>query len=213
MLVDGFPQTFPVNAPQGLTGPVKSYLYWQYQDDPACQAFVDAYNSLAGDMVAWFNYIQLPIYTGLSGALLDWVAGGLYGYTRPTLSQAQYRAIGAYGTYDYGRLGYGLQSITSTSQFENVNDDIFKRMITWHRYRGDGLQYSTPWLKRRVHRFLNGPNGVSPYIDNTYDVSVAYSNRTVTITIPNNATSQIFQYAMQNGVLAVPFGYTYNLVL
>jgi hypothetical protein len=209
-MINGFPQTFPVNQPQGLTSTVKSYLYWEYQDDPSCQAFVDAFNDLADDMVSWFNNINLPIYTQLSGLLLDWVSNGLYGYYRPTLTQGQSRAIGAYGTDTFGQLpGYGQQQITATGQYELVNDDIFKRMITWHRYRGDGQQYSTSWLKRRVHRFLNGPNGVSPYIDQTYDVSVAYSGNIITITIPNNATSQIFQYAMQNGVLAVPVGYTY----
>ena len=70
-----------------LTKTIPSYLYKEYDDDEALQAFVDAFNASAQDYVDWFNTIELPVYTSptSSGDLLDWVAEGLYGIPRPSL--------------------------------------------------------------------------------------------------------------------------------
>ena len=205
--------TYPPTGPTGLTSTINSYLFQEYADDAALQTFVNAYNQLSQDMLNWFNDVNLPIYSGLSGPLLDWVANGFFGIYRPVLSVDQVTSIAAYGTVQMGGLAYGQQKITINGQFIQVNDDIFQRVMTWHLYRGDGFLYSTSWLKRRVHRFLNGPNGISPYIDQTYDVSIAYSGSNVTITVPNNATGQVLQYAIADGILALPFAYTYTVVL
>lgn len=205
--------TFPPTGPMGITKVIPSYLYYQYNDDPACQAFVDAQNVMSQYFLDWFQNINLPIYTGIFGPMLDWVANGLYNMYRPTLSVEQVNSIGAFGTFQFGGLQFGGDQVTISGQTIPVTDDVFQRVITWHRYKGDGYQYCTPWLKRRVHRFLNGPNGISPYIDSTYDVSVHYSGTNVTITIPNNQIGQVFQYCVADGVLALPIGYTYTVAL
>lgn len=144
---------------------IPSYLYVQYQGDADLQAFVDAYNNLAQQYLDWFNTVNLPIYTGLSGLMLDWVGAGLYGLPRPTIgtpSGAVYN-VGIYNmvTYNSGTVGAIV-----------VSDDVYKRILTWKLSREDGQYMNIDWLKRRCKRFLVGANGTSPAISNTYEISV-----------------------------------------
>lgn len=76
--------TFPPASNPLLTQVIRAYLYQEYADDDDLQAFWKAYNDLAQQYVDWFSTIGLPIYTGLSGDLLTWVARGLYGARRPS---------------------------------------------------------------------------------------------------------------------------------
>ena len=62
-----------------------SYLYTQYNGDPDLEAFFTAYNELSQSNLDKINTLNLPIYTTKSGVLLEWVALGLYGFTRPVL--------------------------------------------------------------------------------------------------------------------------------
>ncbi len=140
-----------------LTATIPSYLYQQYADDVDLQAFVASYNVLAQEYVDWFSTISLPVYTGplIEGSLLDWVAEGLYGIRRPTLS----------GT-------------------TVVDDDVFKRVISWHFFKGDGQVFNIRWLKRRVMRFLEGTDGTDPGVNQTYQISVWFSGtNTVNINV------------------------------
>jgi hypothetical protein len=43
-----------------------------------------------------------------------------------------------------------------------TNDDLYRRILTWHFFKGDGNYFSTRFMKRRVWRFLYGYNGVNP---------------------------------------------------
>lgn len=68
--------------------------------------------------------------------------------------------------------------------FYATTDDVFKRIITWHFYKGDGKVFTIRWLKRRIMRFLEGTNGTAPNIDQTYQVSVSFGvGNQVNITI------------------------------
>ena len=71
------------------TKTIPSYLYWQYQNDPDIAAFVTVYNQDTQSIVDWFNSVNLPIYTQLSGNLLDWVGQGVYGYPRPIIGSSK----------------------------------------------------------------------------------------------------------------------------
>jgi hypothetical protein len=197
-----------------------AYLYEQYADDENVQAFVTAYNTIVQQYLTWFATIGLPIYTGLSGDLLDWVANGLYGLYRPTLVISSTNLYAAYGQIPFGYLiptygGAGYGQIIDVEQASSVmvTDDIFQRIMTWHLYRGDGYQFSMKWLKRRIHRFLNGTNGIAPAVqDNTYDVNVTVSGIAFTITIATSAVANFFSLCVSNGVLALPFQYTFTVV-
>lgn len=170
--------SFPPTAPTTLTEPIPSYLYQQYADDDDLQAFVNAYNALAGIYVTWFATIALPVYTGaqISGPLLDWVAEGIYGFIRPSLSSNQRRVIGPFDTYAYNTWPLNKQTILGPTNVTVTSDDNFKRIITWNFYKGDGTTFNIRWLKRRIMRFLIGENGSAPNIQNTYPISITFGN-------------------------------------
>lgn len=194
---------------------IPSYLYVQYADDDNLQALVMAYNQVATEFLTWFNTLNLPIYTGgvVSGPLLDWVAQGLYGIMRPSITTGAILTRGATNVFPTNVEATDQRQRINNEVLQSVNDDIFRRVITWNFYKGDGFVFSTEWLKRRIVRFLNGPNGISPVIDNTYQVSASVSGTTFTIvcktTTPNNGT--LLNALINSGACATPFPYTFSL--
>jgi hypothetical protein len=125
---------------------IPAYVYQQYADDADVQAFFSNYNTAAQQFLTWFATVGLPVYTGLSGSLLDWVGVGLYGIPRPTLGNAL------------------------------VSDDVYQRCMTWALYKGDGTLFNIRWLKRRIMRFLEGTNGTDPGVNQTYQISVRFGS-------------------------------------
>jgi hypothetical protein len=207
------PGPFPPPGPTSLQKTIPSYLYEQYRNDDNLAAFVRAYNKLTQQYVTWFNQINLPVYTGplIAGSLLDWVAEGLYGITRPALGSGTNRNLGPYNTVAYNTLAYnqlkkiGPQNVTATT------DDIFKRIITWNFYKGDGKVFNIRWLKRRVMRFLEGTNGVNFNVSTTYSVSVTFGvGNQVNINLSNTIRT------VTGGAIYNRFGYNriaYNATL
>ena len=137
------------------TKTISSYLYQGFQDDSDVAAFVASYNSMTQGYVDYLNNVGLPIYTQLSGALLDWIGAGYYGYPRPTIGIP---AGAIFGTAAFNTVQFGSGSLNAIT----VNDDIYKRILTWKLQRGDGMYCTIPFLKKRITRFLLGVNGTSP---------------------------------------------------
>lgn len=209
---------FPPAGPVTVLATIPSYLYVQYKDDDDLQAFVNGYNGMAQDYVDWFNQANLPIYTGLAGSLLDWVAAGLYGITRPTLESFAIAARGMVNTYELNTLELNEYVPGTPAQFFLASDDVFKRVITWHFYKGDGKVFSLLWLKRRVLRFLYGTNGTDVNVADTSGVSITISGHTVTIDLSRitNVTTallQTFEYAVASSILELPPQYTFTVTL
>lgn len=192
---------------------IPSYLYVQYADDDTLQAFISAYNGMAQEYVSWFNQVGLPVWTGglISGALLDWIGQGLYGISRPVFTTSTVSVAGPIATYPIATVPIAARVVTQSGTSTIANDDIYKRVMTWNLYAGDGKQFTTRWLKRRIARFLHGLNGTDPGISTTNDVSVAQTAGAFTITVPNNQVGQFLQQAFANGVLSLPFQYTYTV--
>jgi hypothetical protein len=167
---------FPPLSPATLTQTIPAYLYEEYNDDESLQAFFGAYNGFAQAYVSWFATIGLPIYTStqISGALLDWVAQGIYGFVRPAISAGETRAQGAYDTYAYNTLAYNARKLREPTNIVATTDDVFRRCITWNFYKGDGYTFNVRYLKRRLMRFMLGTNGTAPNIDQTYPISVTF---------------------------------------
>jgi hypothetical protein len=171
---------------------IPSYLYTQYADDDDLQAFVASYNQITQTYINTFNQLNLPVYTGLSGALLDWVGRGVYGYPRPTIPAVAATTIGPINTYgpDFF-VPLNTQESTAASNY-NTTDDIYKRLLTWHFYKGDGKVFNISWLKRRIVRFLYGTDGISPVITQTYDIGVTFSaGNNVDIIMPASPQADI----------------------
>lgn len=171
-----------------LTNVIPSYLYLQYADDEDLQAFIRAYNTLAQNYIDAFNTLNLPIYTSaqINGYLLDWVAAGLYGLQRATIGTFNNPRFGPINTWALNTITFN--GVSGIEQF-TLSDDAFKRVITWHFYKGDGKVFNIVWLKRRIERFLFGANG-SDYNSPTYRISVSFDGiRTVIIRIINRIIS------------------------
>ena len=195
--------TFPPTGPVTLTKTIPATLYQEYNDDEDCQAFFSAYNTLAQGYVDWFVNTPLAVYTNpnISGSLLDWVALGLYGMARPTLSSGQFLSRGPYNTWAYNTIPFNKLIRLGPSNIAVTTDDVFKRILTWNLYRGDGMVFSIRWLKRRVMRFLTGANGSAPNIDNTDPVSVTVGDNIITIALSTGGR------VITGGALYNRFGY------
>lgn len=214
-----------------LQNTVPAYLFREYADDDNLQAFWASYNAMAQAYQTWFATVGLPYYPGLSGALLDWVALGLYG-SAPTALESQTASVkGPLNTEALDTAALNTFS-PAAETFYNLTDDAFQRIITWNAFKGDGKRFSMPWLKRRVMRFLVGANGQDPTVvspgqqvgtENTSAISARIAAGVCTVNInqalasvlvpnlpPNLLT--IFQAAFQAGpgvILDLPAQYTY----
>jgi hypothetical protein len=168
--------TFPPAGPTVLTRTIPAYVYQQFADDDDIQALNTAFNAVAQAYVTWFATIGLPVYTGaaISGALLDWVANGLYGQPRPTLPSALAIQIGPLNTFAPNVLPPNTIRLVGTPTFYSVGDDIYKRCITWNFFKGDGRTFNVRWLKRRIMRFLFGASGINFNVSQTYQISITF---------------------------------------
>jgi hypothetical protein len=207
------PTIFPPSAPP-FPNTIPAVLYKQYRDDDNLQGYFSSHNGLMQQYVTLFNQIGLPVYTNplITGALLDLVAIGLYGISRPTLSSNNNQILGPYNTAALNTLAFNQTKVAGNNVVTVTTDDIFKRILTWSLYRGDGKQFNVKWLKRRILRFLNGVNGTDVVIDQTYSVSVSYgANRTINIVLPNVALAPVLQEAIGSQATPLPFQYNYDV--
>lgn len=191
-----------------LTG-IGAYPFRQYADDPNITVWFDMFNAAAQTYLDWFSGTTgegayLACYQGLSGQVLQWVAAGLYG-------QSYYNALsspvsGAIGPLNTTPLNTNpLNAFTPPSETSyTITDDVFKRILTWNFFKGDGRRFCIRWLKRRVMRFLVGTNGIDPEpwnsgfvvgAENTSAISVEFSGQTCTVAINQIALSQMVQLA------------------
>lgn len=155
---------------------IPSYSYWQYNDSPDIAAFFAGFNQLSQQYLDAFNALNLPIYTGplITDLLLDWVAIGLYGIKRPSLPSGAEQIIGPLNTQAANDLLPNDFEILGPMTYYAATDDIFKRVLTWNLYKGDGTVFNIRWLKRRIQRFLLGVNGTDPGINETYQISITF---------------------------------------
>ncbi|HBQ8793955.1 TPA: hypothetical protein L9B16_004671, partial [Klebsiella quasipneumoniae] len=164
---------------------IKSYLYTQYNDDDDLQAFVSAYNSMAQEIYSWMVNANLPIFVGgyNSGDQLKWLARGIYGVKPPVLVSGKQTIYGSYNAVMFNQLPFNGRQVVDQSEQVVVSDDLFKRIMTWNFYKGDGFHFTIPWLKRRIMRFLTGADGVDVINDQRWSVSVLFSGSGASISI------------------------------
>jgi hypothetical protein len=192
-----------------LQAVIPSYLYLEYSDDEDLQSFVSSFNQIAQGYVDWFNQTPLSVYTSpnISGAFLDWVANGIWGIARPVLSNEIAQRFAGYDEAPYDTLAYNTLVYVKSGTAQLADDDTYKRVLTWNLYRGDGQMFCLQWLKNRIARFLNGPNGTDyPVLNAQPNITVSGSVFTVTASASTAYTN--LQLAYANGALAFPFQYS-----
>jgi hypothetical protein len=195
---------------------------------------------MAQGYLDWFNNTPLALYTSpnITGALLDWVGTYFYGVRRPVFGSFSSYAIGPVNSFVINTLAVnGSETFTSGSAAP-VDDDIYKRVLTWWFYRGDGKNMSVDWIKRRVTRFLYGVNGGDvpypsenpPGITLETDVFIGALNsftmntlpfdgggsETIlgfTITVPIGSAGTALQSLVAANLLALPFENNFTVVL
>ena len=104
---------------------------------------------------------------------MDWVGAGIYGLPRPALASGFPLTIGELNTWELNTVELNADVIIEPN-IVATTDDFYKRMLTWHVFKGDGKVFNVRWLKRRVMRFLIGVNGTNPQIDQTNQISVTF---------------------------------------
>ena len=169
---------FPPFGPTTVTATVNAYLYQEYTDDDDLQAFVYSFNQIAQNYVDTFNALNLPIYTDplISGPFLDWIGSGpIYGIPRPALTALQALTFGPFNTYAYnGGIAYNQLDLVYPGGYVATSDDIYKRILTWAFFKGDGKIINIRWIKRRIIRFLFGAGGTNFNPAETYQVSITF---------------------------------------
>ena len=196
-----------------LRNTIPSYLYSQYYADADLQSLVLAYNQAAQSYVDWFNDVNLPDYTGLSGDLLDWVGNGLYGVRRPVKTTVETPGTtGALATFKVAGMPLSSAGEATVTASQFVSDDIYRRVITWGFYKGDGFNFSIPWLKRRVCRFFLGTgDGFTPL------VCVGFDDTTTPLPTCNigwtgdAALLPEFESLIASGDLPLPYRFQYSI--
>lgn len=201
-----------------VTNTIPSYLYFQYINDPDLPSLISAYNTITQEYVDWFNDVNLPIYSGLSGPLLDWIGQGIYGIARPTLEGSSSTIMGQIASYAIDGVPISDLEILEPTTIYVTPDDIYKRIITWWYYKGDGFAFTIPWLKKRIYRFLFGINGTNPNPAFTPTISVTFTESpspacNITITSTPEPVGQYLLAAIEQNVLGLPFRFSYNVTL
>lgn len=205
--------SFLPTGPTSIKNVTPAYVYQEYADDDNIQGMVAGFNAYAQAYLDWFNALDLPIYTGLSGSLLDWVATNLYGFPRPVLPITGRPARGPWNTAPWNTLAYDQFAPAAGWGVYATSDDIYKRCLTWLYYKGDSHQINIRWVKRRVARFLYGVNGTD-YTGDTYAISLVFTGKyAATITVPTGGVSLIFQAAVNAGILELPFQIVWTVVV
>ncbi len=188
-----------------------AYLYDQYTDDPDLPGFFQALNGLMQSYLDWYNQTPLSVYTAssISGPLLDWIGNGLYGIARPVISSLSTTSAGGYDSVPYNTLAYNQYFVTRSSTATIATDDIYKRVLTWAQYAGDGRQASIPWLRRRIARFLYGANGSDIDVGLITNVGITVSGSVLTIEANPSSILAVFQILINSGILPLPFQCSY----
>ncbi len=189
----------------------------------------------------WYQNTPLGIWTNpnISGPLLDWIANGIYGVSRPFVGTAStVQKSSAINRLPINTAAINSNKIVRSGTSTIVTDAVYKRLLNYLMYLGDGKQLTIPWAKRRMARFIYGVNGTdvpiemmqqisivpktfsvlagynsAPYNSQPYNTARFVNNPSLflNILLPNVAMSQIFIQLLQNGSAPAPIQINYTI--
>lgn len=154
----------------------RPYFYYQYTKNLDLKLLADVLGDEFQEILDFVNGFNPADYSAHEGAMLDFLAAGLYDFYRPVIATgAAIAGLGALGSAAQGSLawGGGIPGVPVTN-YKTLTDDEFKRVLQWHLYFADGKTFTILWLKRRIKRFI------SPWfsiIDDTSDISITLPDR------------------------------------
>lgn len=197
---------------------IPAYPFVQFNDDPDVVAFFTAYNAMVQQYLQAMNALSLPFWPSdnINGYLLDWIAAGIYGEKRPYVRISEMSiAKGAYNTIEYNTIPYARLNKYQPGKSQYLPDEYFKRILTWNFYKGDGFQFSVPWLKRRLARFIHGNAGIDPVLQNTFDISVTSNSGAFDISITDygDGVGSFLKVAIDQNLVNLPFIYSFNVTV
>lgn len=157
-----------------LTNIFPMYPYRQYAEDDNIQAVFSSVNSMAQAYLAWFVNTPLAVYVSpnINGPLLDWIANGIYGISRPSYLSETSQNIAGISMHPIGVNAIDTAWIKISGTLQQGTDDLYKRSLTWFLYRNDGAVPNLLWLRRRIARFLYGANGADIAVDDVQLISL-----------------------------------------
>lgn len=218
-----------------LQNAIPAYVYTQFADDADIQAFFTAHNTTAQEYVDWFNNTPFGAYTspGLFGPLLDWIATALYGVERPVVSNQSTAFLAGFTAFPVSAVPLTGYRYTQNGTATVGSDDLYKRVLTWILYRGDGQQMTMFWLQKRIARFLYGANGSDVPLSTVHTVSVGgapypfrgamgllpmglhamgmglttpgYRKRSIAVALPPSSYGTALVDLIASGILPIPF--------
>jgi len=148
-------------GPLPLQDIIPAYPYQEYADDPNIVAFFTALNEIAQSYLDWFNQTPLAVYTSpnISGALLDWIATGIYGIERPVFSSQTTKYVAGLNSLPLNSTALNGHEFFQSGTATIATDDYYKRVLTWWLYAGNGRYFNVELLRLKVARFLFGVGG------------------------------------------------------
>jgi hypothetical protein len=73
------------------------------------------------------------------GDQLRWIALGIYGVKPPILVSGKSKVYGPYNAIRFNQLPFNGRKRVREAEQVVVSDDLFKRIMTWNFYKGDGF--------------------------------------------------------------------------
>jgi hypothetical protein len=169
------------------------------------RALFDTCNAELDSIIQSLSRLNLGLYLDKEGAWLDWIAKGVFGFSRPSIAITELLSSqGGFNNFGFDKRGYGYSVNANTTAFVTLTDDQFKKYLQWHLWRGDGYQFSIPWLKARVARFA----GVA-----ISAVSISVTGSLYTITLANSVDANILKYLFVSELLELPENNDYTVIL
>lgn len=149
---------------------IPAYPYSIYKNDDNISTFFKGYNEYSQQYVDFFVNLFLPVYDSKSGSFLDWVGRNIYGIRRPVFPVGLQEQRGDLNTIAFDEMELNKLLTLYPANYILASDDVYKRVIKWHHWKGDDGIFNIQTLKQRVMRFLSGWD----VIQQTYQVSVSF---------------------------------------
>jgi hypothetical protein len=140
-----------------------------------------------------------------------------------------------------GLSALGILSVKQSGTASQLTDDLYKRLLTFWLFLGDGKQMSLAWIRRRFARFLFGVNGSdipAEYLQQVSILPVKFppngamgsqpmgynamgvlntntqsAKRNYTISIPQSVAALTLQQLFSSSLLPLPFQISFHVIV